>query len=181
MEDLDAGEESGVAGEGGEAIDELADDEQGEPRGERMGAGEPGVEAFTIKEFRNVIVRALVLAAFDDAEQVAVAEGGGELDEVEEAGGIPLALGGADGDVELHEAVLFVIEGETGDLVGAAPDFDGGALTILTNGVVAEGLERHGKKAGGGAGLGAGRAEPGAGRGTMLDRSVYFRIGNSSL
>lgn len=153
MENFDSGEEAGVAGEGGESIDELADDEKGEPGREGMGAGEPGVEAFTIKEFRDVIVRAFVLAAFDDAEEVAVAEGGGELDEVEEAGGVALALGGADGDVEFDEAVLFVIEGEAGDFVRAAPDLDGGSLPVLADGVVAESLE--GGHGGGAAGVGS--------------------------
>ena len=92
-----------------------------------------------------MIVGTFVLAAFDDAEEVAVAEGGGELDEVLEGGGIALALGGAGGDVEFDEVVVFVVEGEAGDFVRAAPEFEGGSLVVLTDGVVAEGLEGHGR------------------------------------
>ncbi len=85
-----------------------------------------------------MIVRAFVLAAFDDAEQMAVAQRRGELDEVLEAGGIARALGRADRDVEFHKTALAVVKGEAGDLVGAAPDFHGGSVDILTNSVVAE-------------------------------------------
>ncbi len=41
MEDFHAGEELGMAGESGEAFHQLADDEQGQPGGQRVAAGEP--------------------------------------------------------------------------------------------------------------------------------------------
>ena len=100
-----------------------------------------------------MIVRAFILAPFDDAQEMAVPEGGGELDKILEAGGIAGALGRGDGDVEFHELALFVIEGQAGDFVRAAPDLDGGSLPVLADGVVAESLE--GGHGGGAAGVGS--------------------------
>ncbi len=108
-----------------------------------------------------MIVGAFVLAAFEEAEQVAVAQGGGELDEVLKAGGVAGAFGRGDGHVEFHEAALVVVEGETGHFIGAAPHLHGGSLGILANGVVAEGhggdsgragdeIRKTSKRAGGG-------------------------------
>ena len=88
-----------------------------------------------------MIVGALILAPFDDAQKMTVPERGGELDKILEAGGIAGALGRGNGDVEFHELALFVIEGEAGDFVRAAPDLDGGSLPVLADGVVAESLE----------------------------------------
>lgn len=148
VEDFNAGEETRVAGEGRESFNELTDGKESEPGREGMGAGEPGVEPFAVKKFRNVIVRAFVFAAFKDAEEVTVAERGSQLDKVLERGGIALALGGADSHVKFNKAVQVVIEGEARNLVVAAPDLDGIAVLILTNGIVAESLKRHGEKMG---------------------------------
>ena len=155
MEDFDPGEEAGVAGEGGESFHELADDEQGEPGWQRMTAGQPGVEALAVEKFGDVIVGTFIFAAFDDAQQVAMAEGGGELHQILETGRIAGALGRGDGDVEFHKLALFVIEGQAGDFVRAPPDFDGGSMPVLTDGVVAESLE---------GGHGAGQRESGINR-----------------
>lgn len=144
VEEVDAAEEGGMVGEGGEGLEELADEEQGQPGGDEGAAGEPGVEAFAVEECGDEVVGALVFAAVEDAEDVGVAEGGGALEELLEAGGVAGAIWGGDGDVEFDEAEQVVVEGETGDLVGAAPDFDGGALAVLADSVVAEGLEGHG-------------------------------------
>lgn len=108
-----------------------------------------------------MIVGAFVLAAFEEPEQVAVAQGGGELDEVLKAGGGAGAFGRGDGHVEFHEAVLLIVEGETGHFIVAAPHLHGGSLGILANGVVAEGhggesgraedeIRKRSKRAGGG-------------------------------
>ena len=153
MEDIDAGEETGVAGEGGQSFDKLAGDQQGQPRRQGLAAGQPGIKPLAVEEFRNVIVGAFILAPFDDAQQMAVPEGSGELDEILEAGGITGALGRGNGDVELHELAVFVIEGEAGDFIRAPPDLDGGSLPVLADGVVAESLE--GGHGGGAAGVGS--------------------------
>lgn len=153
MEDIDAGQETWVAGKGGQSFDELAGHQQSQPGRQGLAAGQPGVEALAVEEFGNVIVGALILSPFDDAQEMTVPEGGGELDEILEAGGIAGALGRGDGDVEFHELALFVIEGEAGDFVRAAPDLDSGSLPVLADGVVAESLE--GGHGGGAAGVGS--------------------------
>ena len=51
MEDVDAGKETGVAGEGGESFDELAGHQQRQPRRQGLAAGQPGIEAFAVEEF----------------------------------------------------------------------------------------------------------------------------------
>ena len=90
-----------------------------------------------------MIVGAFILAAFDDTKEVTVAQWSGYLDQILKAGAIARTLGGTNRDVEFHETALVVIESQTGDLVGAAPDFHGSPLAILTNGVVAE---SHGRE-----------------------------------
>ena len=69
-------------------------------------------------------------------------EGGREVDEILKTGGIPRTLGRPDGDMEFHETALVVVERQAGHLIRAAPDFDGGPVTVLTNCEMAEGLER---------------------------------------
>lgn len=145
MEDFHASEEQGLAGERGEAFDELADEQQGQPRREERAAGQPAVESLAVEVGGDEIVGPFILAAVADAEEVAVAQGNGALEELLKAGGIAGALGAGDGNVQFDEAPLLVVEGEAGDFVGAAPHFHRGPLAVLADGVVAEGLEGHGE------------------------------------
>ena len=89
-----------------------------------MAACQPGIEPFAIKVFRHIIVRPIILPAFDNPEQLGMAHRHRLVDQILEVGRIPLTLRRAYRHMEFYKEAGPVIKSKAGDFFRTAPDFD---------------------------------------------------------